>query len=226
MTTGVLRTPATPASVALLTAGHLFGGIVVGVALGAVVGSPTPGAFHVARNVFAGVIAVACMSIAGVAWSRRLAYMVAATDLRRAEWAGALSFGPTALIAGLVLTVLEQRFVERGGGSVPIHIVYGMLFVPATLFVASASAWILGVGLGRTAAEQRSLALRGGLSAAAAYFVVYLLMELAGWKVGEPNAGKRATMLVVTGLGSLAAALGGGAAIGAVLARSEHRLPT
>lgn len=216
---------ATPASVALLTTGYLFGGIVVGIALGTVIGSPAPGAFHTTRNVLAGVIAVACMSVAGVAWSRRLAYMVAAADLRRAEWAGALSFGPTALVAGLVLTVLEQRFVERGGGSVPIHIVYGLLFVPATLFVASASAWILGVGLQRTVAEQRSLALRGGLSAAAAYFVVYLLMELAGWKVGTPNAGKRATMLVVTGLGSLAAALGGGAAIGAVLARSERRLP-
>src|SRR5438045_8609722 len=100
-----------------------------------------------------------------------------------------------------------------------------MLFVPATLFVASASAWTLGVGLRRTAAEQRSLALRAGLAAAAAYLVVYLLMELAGWKVGAPNAGKRATMLVVTGLGSFAAALGGGAAIGAVLARNEHRLP-
>jgi len=225
MTTGVLRTSATPASVALLTAGYLFGGIVVGVALGAVVGSPAPGAFHTARNVVAGVIAVTCMSIAGVAWSRRLAFMVAATDLRRAAWAGALGFGPTALIAGLVLTVLEQRIVERGGGgSLPIHIVYGMLFVPATFFVASASAWIVGVGLRRTIAEQRSLAMRAGLAAAAAYFGVYLLMELAGWKVGAPNAGKRATMLVVTGLGSLAAALGGGAAIGAVLARREHHL--
>lgn len=223
MTTGVLRTSATPASVAVLTAGYLFGGIAVGIALGTVVGSPAPGTFHMTRNVLAGVIAVACMSIAGVAWSRRLALMIAATDLRRAEWAGALSFGPAALIAGLVLTVLEQRIVERGGGSVPIHIVYGMLFVPATLFVASASAWILGVGLRRTAAEQRSLALRAGLSAAAAYFVVYLLMDLAGWKVGAPNAGKRATMLVVTGLGSLAAALGGGAAIGVVLARNERR---
>ena len=225
MTTGVLRTSATPASVALLTVGYLFGGIVVGIALGTVIGSPVPGAVHMVRNVFAGVVAVTCMSIAGVTWSRRLAYMVAATDRRRADWAGALSFGPSVLVAGLVLTVLEQRFVEGGGGSIPIHIVYGMLFVPATFFVASASAWILGVGLRRTVAERRLLALRGGLAAAAAYLVVYLLMELAGWKVGAPNAGRRATMLVVTALGSLAAALGGGAAIGAVLARSEHRVP-
>ena len=106
----------------------------------------------------------------------------------------------------------------------PIHIVYGMLFVPAAFFVAAASAWIVGVGLRRTAGEQRTLALTTGLSAAGAYCLVYLLMDLAGWKVGAPDAGKRATMLVVTGLGSLAAALAGGAAIGAVVApRSVDR---
>jgi hypothetical protein len=212
----------TPASVALLTTGYLFGGIFVGMALGVAVGSPTPGAFHMTRNVAAGVIAIACMTVAGVAWARRLAAMVAATDLRRAGWAGALSFGPAVMVAGLVLTVLEQRIVERGGGgSFPIHILYGMLFVPAAFFVAAASAWIVGVGLRRTAGEQRTLALTTGLAAASAYFLVYLLMDLAGWKVGAPDAGKRATMLVVTGLGSLAAALGGGAASGfAVVPRS------
>jgi hypothetical protein len=221
MTTDALRTSTSPASVALLTVGYLFGGLVVGIALGTVIGSPAPGVFHMTRNVLAGVIAVTCMSIAGVAWSRRLAYMVAATDRRRADWAGALSFGPSVLVAGLVLTVLEQRVVERGGGSVPIHIAYGMLFVPAAFFVASTTAWIIGAGLRRSGAEQRSLALTTGLAAAGTYFVVYLLMDLAGWKVGAPNAGKRATMLVVTGLGSIGAALAGGAAIGAVLGRNE-----
>lgn len=173
------------------------------------------------RNVAAGVITVACMTVAGVAWARRLAELVAAPDLRRAGWAGALGFGPTVMVAGLVLTVLEQRIVERGGAvgmSLPIHVVYGMLFVPAVFVVAAASAWIVGVGLRRTAAEQRRLALTTGLAAAGAYFLVYLLMDLAGWKVGAPEAGKRATMLVVTGLGSLAAALGGGAAIGLAFA--------
>jgi hypothetical protein len=90
--------------------------------------------------------------------------------------------------------------------------------VPAAFFVAAASAWIVGIGLRRAASEQLRLALTTGLAAAGAYFLVYLLMDFAGWKVGAPDAGKRATMLVVTGLGSLAAALAGGAAIGLVFA--------
>jgi hypothetical protein len=212
---------ATPTSVALLTTGYLFGGIFVGMALGVAVGSPTPGAFHMTRNVVAGGIAAASMTVAGIAWARRLAEVVAAPDVRRAGWAGALSFGPTVMVAALVLTALEQRIVERGGAagmSLPLHVVYGTLFVPAAFFVAAASAWIVGVGLRRAAGEQRRLALTTGLAAAGAYFLVYVLMDLAGWKVGAPEAGKRATMLVVTGLGSLAAALSGGAAIGLVLA--------
>lgn len=200
MTTEMSHASATPTSVALLTTGYLFGGIFVGMALGVAVGSPTPGAFHM---------------------TRRLAEVVAAPDVRRAGWAGALSFGPTVMVAALVLTALEQRIVERGGAagmSLPLHVVYGTLFVPVAFFVAAASAWIVGVGLRRAAGEQRRLALTTGLAAAGAYFLVYVLMDLAGWKVGAPEAGKRATMLVVTGLGSLAAALSGGAAIGLVLA--------
>ncbi|HEV8235514.1 MAG TPA: hypothetical protein VGP84_12990, partial [Gemmatimonadaceae bacterium] len=96
MTTEMSHASATPTSVALLTTGYLFGGIVVGMALGVAVGSPTPGAFHM---------------------TRRLAEVVAAPDVRRAGWAGALSFGPTVMVAALVLTALEQRIVERGGAA-------------------------------------------------------------------------------------------------------------
>lgn len=217
MTLGPSHASATPISVALLTTGYLFGGIFVGLALGIALGSPTPGAVHMVRNVLAGVVAVACITVAGVAWARQLARTIGAPDLRRAGWAGALSFGPSVVVAGLVLTVLEKRVVEQGGGPLPIHVAYGVLFVPAAFFVASMSAWVVGVGLRRTPAEGRMLALTTGLAAAGAYFLVYLLMDFAGWKVGAPDAGKRATMLVVTALGSLAAALGGGLAIGAVV---------
>ncbi|MDP9203336.1 MAG: hypothetical protein M3P26_15595 [Gemmatimonadota bacterium] len=210
----------TPLAIALLTGGYLFGGFFVGMAFSLVVGSPNPGAFHMTRNVLAGVIAVACMIAASTAWARDLARRMGTADLRHAGWAGALSFGPVALAVGLTLTWLEQRIVERGAGPAPpIHIVYGMLFIPASFVVASVSAWILGVGLRLSASEQRRLTLATGLAAAGAYLVVYLVMELAGWQVGAPGAAQRATMLVVTALGCLAAALAGGAALGTVLFR-------
>jgi hypothetical protein len=127
----------------------------------------------------------------------------------------------------LVLTLLEQRLVERAGvPALQIHGVYGMLFVPARLFVAAVSAWVIGEGLRFRATMNRRLALSTGFAAAGAYLLVYLLMDFAGWQVGAPEASKRATMLVVTALASLAAALAGGAAMGSVIApRSSDRSP-
>jgi hypothetical protein len=60
-----------------------------------------------------------------------------------------------------------------------------------------------------------------GAAACVAFLTIYLLMDLAGWRVGGPDTAKRATMLVVTGLGSLGAALAGGAALGSALLRRD-----
>jgi hypothetical protein len=182
------------------------------------VGSPGTGAVHTARNVLAGSIAVACMSVAAARWGRAVGRRAHAPDLRRATWAGALSFGPASILVGLVLTMLEKVIVEQGRGpALPVHIVYGMLFVPGAFVVASVSALILGVGLRRSGRDVVRLALGAGAAACASYLLIYLVLELAGWRVGAPGASKRATMLVVTALGCFGAALGGGAAVGWVL---------
>jgi hypothetical protein len=212
------RPSTTPLGIALLTTGYLFGGFAAGIAIGFVVGSPTPGAFHMTRNVAAGVIAVACMMAASTLWARELARRAGVFEARRAAWAGALSFGPVAIVVGLVLTALEQQIVERGRGpALPIHTLYGILFVSATLIVASVTTWIVAAGLGVSPSLQHRVALSSGFAAAGAYFLVYLGMEFAGWEVGAPGAAQRATMLVVTGLGALAAALAGGATLGAMM---------
>jgi hypothetical protein len=44
--------------------------------------------------------------------------------------------------------------------------------------------------------------------------IVYQAMDKAGWRIGAPDAARRATMIVVTSLGALAAALAGGAVLG------------
>jgi len=211
---------ARPASIALIIVGYLFGGFIVGIGFGFMIGRPGHSAIGVARDVVAGILAIGSMSFAAAQWGRAIALRVGAPDVRRAMIAGALSFGPAALLVGLALTGAEVAVVGQGRGpSVPLHVLYGFLFVPGTFVVASLSALILGVGLRRH--DLGRLALTTGAAACVAFLTIYLLMDLAGWRVGGPDAAKRATMLVVTGLGSLGAALAGGAALGSGLLRRD-----
>jgi hypothetical protein len=205
----------TPLSGALLTTGYLFGGFVIGVGIGGAVGTPGHSLLALTRDVIAGAIALACMILGGRRWGRELALRLDAPDVRRASLAGAFGFGPGAIAAGLVLTVFEGIFVQQQRGpALPIHIVYGFLFVPAVFFVASSTVLVLGAGLRIQASKRWRVALACGLAAAAAHLIVYQAMDKAGWRIGAPDAARRATMIVVTSLGALAAALAGGAVLG------------
>ena len=114
-----------------------------------------------------------------------------------------------------MLTVLEGIFVEQHRGpALPIHVVYGFLFVPAVFVVASTTALILATGFHMQTKKRWQLALACGFAAAAAHLIVYQAMDRAGWRIGAPDAARRATMIVVTSLGALAAALAGGAVLG------------
>jgi len=68
------------------------------------------------------------------------------------------------------------------------------------------------------------LSARAALAAVIAFLAVDVLMYALGWRVGAPNAAKRATMLVVTMLSASAAAIAAGAAIGAMLESRERAL--
>jgi hypothetical protein len=67
------------------------------------------------------------------------------------------------------------------------------------------------------------LAANAGAAALLTFLAVDLLMYALGWRVGAPNAGRRATMLVVTALSASAAAIAAGGAIGARLSRAVDR---
>jgi hypothetical protein len=214
----------TPLSGALLTTGYLFGGFVVGVGIGGAVGTPGHSPLALARDVVAGAIALSCMIVGGARWGRELALRVDAPDVRRASRAGALSFGPGAIAAGLVLTVFEGIFVQQQRATaLPIHVVYGFLFVPAVFVVASSTVLVLGAGLRITMGKRWRLALACGIAAAAAHLIVYQAMDKAGWRIGAPDAARRATMIVVTSLGALAAALAGGAVLGYFLPTADRQ---
>jgi len=58
------------------------------------------------------------------------------------------------------------------------------------------------------------LASAAAPSAAIAFLVVASLMYVLGWRIGEPGAARRATMLVVSALSVAAAALAAGWALG------------
>ncbi|MEX2030533.1 MAG: hypothetical protein WD906_06145 [Anaerolineales bacterium] len=123
---------------ALATVGCLVGGVAAGFVLGSLVhGLP----FHAPEStiVFLSTIpALAGVFGGGALWGIVLARIHGLPDRRRAAAAGSLGFGLAIFAAVLLLSVLERAFVEEGRlpGTL-IHVVFTLLFVPATFLVAS-----------------------------------------------------------------------------------------
>jgi hypothetical protein len=103
-----------------------------------------------------------------------------------------------------------------------MHVVFGVIFPLAAFVVVlgTVGGLALGLRLGRAAIR---VALRCALAAWAAVALVALLMDLAGWRVGGPNAEARLTMLVVLGVGLVAATIVGGLTLGWSLSTSAVR---
>jgi hypothetical protein len=200
---------------AAITARDLIGGLILAVGLGALAdGLPLP---IVLRRVIDGVVALSVTVWAGRAWGRDMAGLVGDSDRRRTGKLTALSVGPAIIAAGALLALVEPSVVGRATrAGFEIHAAYSVLFVPVTGIVAAIGGFALGYGL-----QDRRLGLRlasaAGLAALVAFLAVDLVMYALGWRVGAPNAARRATMLVVTLLSASAAAVAAGAAIGASL---------
>ena len=211
----------TAIAAAAITARDLIGGIVIAVALGSLADAlPLP---LVARRVFDGVVALCVTVLAGKLWGRDMATLAHAPDPQGTSRLTALSVGPAILAAGAILAAIEPAVVARATqAGYSIHFVYSVLFVPVAGIVAAVGAFALGVGLNGRALGLR-LAANAGAVALLTFLAVDLLMYALGWRVGAPNAARRATMLVVTALSASAAAIAAGGAIGARLGRSVDR---
>jgi len=208
----------TAIAAAAITARDLIGGIVIAVALGSLADAlPLP---LVARRVFDGVVALCVTLLAGKLWGRDMATLAHVPTPHATARLTALSVGPAILAAGAILAAIEPAAVARATqAGYSIHFVYSVLFVPVAGIVAAVGAFALGVGLNGRALALR-LAANAGAAALLTFLAVDLLMYALGWRVGAPNAARRATMLVVTALSASAAAVAAGGAIGARLGRS------
>ena len=199
------------------TVATLFGGLLVGILLGNLTFAILPGSRVVDPQIhyalIAAVPALIPFAIGSAAWGRAMARMAGADASRRMAWAGILGFVPITLILAFSLLGLEPIAVERLGARYPIHRLFTILFVPTAFLISAVSAWAIGIGL-RDKPLARSLAWRVGLTGGAAFLLVNVIMESAGWVVGAPGAAERATMITVMSLGNLAAALAGGAVLG------------
>lgn len=202
---------------ALMTVVTLFGGLLLGVAVGFLAFESLPGhstlspsALHIslaALPAFAGFLG------GSAGWGITLGRLAGCRETLRMAVAGMLGFAPITLVLGIGLSAVEPLVVEQVGALFPIQRIFTLMFVPSAFLIAGVSAWAIGIGLRNTPLAWR-LVWRVGLTAALAFLVVNLVMESLGWVVGAPGAAERATMLTVMFVGNLAAALAGGAMVG------------
>lgn len=197
----------------------LFGGLLIGLLVGNLAFKVLPGSnvmnpapLHIG---IAALPAFFGFLVGGAAWGLLMGRMIGAADQRRMGWAGLLGFAPITLLLAVTLGIAEPYLVTTM--NLPVHRVFTVLFVVAAFLIAGTSSWALGRGL-RDTALSRLLFWRIGLTAAATFLAVTLLMEAAGWVVGAPGAAERATMITVTGVGNLMAAIVAGGVLGRVLA--------
>jgi len=201
-------------SASLTTTACIVGGIVGAVAVGSLVDRLlTPLSLIIGRGL-AAACALAIIILAAREWGIRMSRFAAIGNPERIGKWTALYLALPFIIVGSLLSPLEPAAVRIASrNDFPIHAAYLVLFVPATLLVASLGAF----GLGRALKDNQlgtRLASAAGPASALAFFLVGVFMYVIGWRVGAADAGRRATMLVVTGLSATAAALGGGAGIG------------
>ncbi len=203
---------------AFATAFILIAGIIVGGALGAILNERLPGHPADPANILLSAIpALGGVFAGGAVWGWAISRITRAGNRRRMAWAGAIGFGPTAIVVAFALTFFENLIVEQHQGpQLPIHNVFTMLFVPAAAIVAGVGGMALGIGVQDRAVARKLLwlcALAGGI----AFLAVNLTLDALGWRVGAPGAAERATMLATAFVGNFAAALVGGGVIGKIL---------
>jgi hypothetical protein len=201
----------------LLTALTLAGGL----ALALVSGNVLFESFNVhisglASGLLVLPIFLAALFGAGAAWGFLIGRITNGETMRLAK-SGALAYGVTVILVGIILELLFGAIsVLDSVISLPIHIAFTIVFVPAAGMIAALCTRRLANALGREDIKGE-LGKYSGLAAAAGFLIVNLVMLAFGWQVGAPGAAERFTMITVMLTSNAGAALAGGAAMGWVL---------
>ena len=151
----------------------------------------------------------------GAVWGRTLARHTQAQP-RPIIIASALSYSAVMVLTVIVLGRLEVRFVEDGPSPLPLHHLYTVLFVPTIFLGAGLMGGAIGLALRNLALAGR-LAWQGGLAAALTYLACNVLQDMLGRRVGGPNAAETATMITVTLVCHIGAAMATSAVLGKLL---------
>src|SRR3990172_1251498 len=200
----------------------LFGGTLLGVLLGEFVFEMLAG--HRIEDpspvtiALAAIPAIGGLMAGGAAWGLLMHRLSRSGESRRMAVAGLLGFAPTTFVLAFVLLSLESAVATALEAQLPVHRLFTIVFTVCAFLIAGISTWAVGRGLREPEWAWR-MALRVGLASAAAFLVVNLTMEAAGWVVGAPRAAERATMLTVMFSGMLGAGLIGGGLFGMALSQ-------
>lgn len=207
---------------AITTGMNLFGGMLLGLAGGIAIPRVPLHLPRIDENLVAAVFAIVMLFLGGRRWIGRILRLTGFQPQPRHGVIGGLSFAGAIIGAGLSLAGLEGILAELGlGPDLPIHVLFTVLFVPATFIVVALVSIILGASI-RGVRTGVSLAIRSAPVAALAFLLVNVGMDRIGYRVGAPRAEERATMITVMLAGSLGASLGGGAALGSALAGTSR----
>ena len=168
---------------AAATVVYLTGGLVVAF-VAAIAADNVPLHIHELLNhAVAALVLVAVMAVFSVRWARKMAEINGLTMSSRAVRAAGLSYPVVLTATALALGAGELLF----GLGVPIHVLYGILFVPASAAVVGVVSLAWGRALGSWQLGGR-LAIRAAPIAGLAFFLAYLLMDVVGYRVGAPGA--------------------------------------
>ena len=163
----------------LTTLIHLGGGLLLGFGVAFAVSSVPLHISEPVKNVFAALVMLVILVLASLRWGRKMAELGRLEDRPRAARIGGLSFAVALVVTALILPAGE---IVLGRG-VPTHVIYGVLFVPAAFLIVAATATAWGRVL-RDWSLAGSLALRSAVPSSLAFLLVYLLMDVIGYRAG------------------------------------------